>query len=293
MRVLGVDIGAELQERWASWLAPEVQPFFVESLRPWPSRVHRGALTPELENTYATWRIDRSLETLWLDEGTFFEMPKAQRAALVREQVHNRRGAVPSVRRWADLLDPAQLRRQADGHRFVFWPSLVASNADGVLALVIEASPDGAQAAGFPSRHAEVARSTWAGCADALPNVRRMGGTFAPWTGPNCFGTVMAAAGATEDTPDQMLQEPFDGWLHRACRPGGRDEDPGTVVVWRDRSGAPFHAAVTIGDGWVFEKASGEWWTPRAVRAVRDVIRASRSPGLHLERHRIAGGSTP
>lgn len=84
-----------------------------------------------------------------------------------------------------------------------------------------------------------------------------------------------------------MLREPFLAWLDTTCRLGGRDEEPGTVLLWRDSDGEPFHAAVTIGDGWALEKASGEWWTPRAVRAVRDVIRASRAPGQHLERHHI------
>jgi hypothetical protein len=99
----------------------------------------------------------------------------------------------------------------------------------------------------------------------------------------------MAAAGVAGAAREWMLQATFLGWLDSACRPGGRDDDAGTVLVWRDSKGVPVHAAVTIGDGWTLEKASQEWWTPRAVRSVGDVIRTSRARGQRLERHRITG----
>jgi hypothetical protein len=121
-----------------------------------------------------------------------------------------------------------------------------------------------------------------------LPLARSLAGTFATSSRPNCFSTVLAAAGLAG--PDEFVVEaPFLAWLDGACRRGGDDEVAGTVLVWREggRDGRPVHAAVTIGDGWVLEKASGEWWTPRAVRSVADVIRSTRSQGLRLERHHV------
>jgi hypothetical protein len=208
---------------------------------------------------------------------------------LVRAQVDHRRGAVPSVRRWSDLVDPATLRSQADGRRFVWWPSLVASNPHEILSRVACAAPDGGERDALPSRHAEVARATWNRCAAALPKARRVAGSFPASSGPNCFGTVMAAAGVAETPHKWTLQAQFLAWLDAACRPGGRDDDAGTVLLWRDSKGAPVHAVVTVGDGWVLEKASQEWWTPRAIRPVGDVIRTSRARGQRLERHRITG----
>jgi hypothetical protein len=288
MKALGIAVSNELYNDWRRWLAPEVQPFFVDSLEPWPASARREqSLGQELIETYAAWRIDRSLKIVWLDEETFVGMTRSQRATLVRAQVEHRRGAVPSVRRWSDLLDPEVLRSQADGHRFVWWPSLLTSNADRVLSRVVSAAPNGAAPHSLPSRHREVARATWDKCVSALPNARRIAGSFPPSGGPNCFSTVMAAANVAGATKGSMLQAPFQNWLTSACRPGGRDDDAGTVLVWRDRSGALFHTAVTIGDGWALEKASGEWWTPRAVRTVADVIRTSRARGQRLERHRI------
>ena len=288
MIVLGVAVSADLPIRWQHWLAPDVQPFFVDSLRPWPrSTVRTTSLSRELGHTYKVWGVDRSLKTLWLDEATFLGMSRSQRATLVRAQVDNQRGAVPSVRRWSTMLDPAMLRSQADGRRFVWWPSVVASNPHDILSRVVSAAPDGGELDALPSRHREVVRSTWDRCSAVLPDARQLAGSFPLSSGPNCFGTVMAAAGRAGAAHECTVQARFLEWLGSACRPGGRDEDAGTVLVWRDRNRVPVHAAVTIGDGWALEKASGEWWTPRAVRTVGDVLRTSRARGQRLERHRM------
>lgn len=288
MNVLGVPVSADLWDRWAGWLAPEVQPFFVESLRDWPSGAAcGGTLSAELGHTYRTWRVGSSLEILWLDEAAFSDMPRARRAALVRVQAENGRGAVPSIARWSDVLDPGTVRTQADGRRFVWWPSLVASNPRGVLARVIEGSPDGAAGGAEPSAHDTVPESTWSRCSRVLPDAKRVAGSFPASSGPNCFGTVMAAAGVEDAADERVLQARFDEWLRDACQPGGRDRDPGTVFVWRDGRGDPVHAAVTVGDGRALEKASEEWWTPRSIRPTTAVIKAARAPGQRLERHHI------
>lgn len=124
--VLGVDVDPDLLASWERWLAPEVQPFFVKSLEDWPEGVPSpGPLPLELVDTYKVYRLTGPLETLWLDEPTFLGMPRSRRAELVRLQVEHRRGAVPTVRRWQEVLDARTLRAQADGHRFVWWPSLL------------------------------------------------------------------------------------------------------------------------------------------------------------------------
>lgn len=290
MIVLGIEATGGLQKRWREWLAPEPQPFFVESLRSWPRGRVGQQLTAELAHTYATWRVDRSLQILWLDEAGFAAMPSPERSALLRAQLQYRRGALPPVRRWSDLLDPAVLRSQSSSSRFVWWPSLVSIKPGDILSRVIAAAPEGVEALALPSRHGEVARATWRRCSGPLPEARRLAGAF-PWSsGPNCFGTVMGAAGVAGAENELVVGASFLGWVDSACRPGGRDSDPGTVLVWRDGAGLPVHAAVTIGDGWALEKASGEWWTPRAVRAVDDVIRTRRTKGQHLERHHTVCG---
>jgi hypothetical protein len=84
----------------------------------------------------------------------------------------------------------------------------------------------------------------------------------------------MVACGVPGVEDEWVVQEPFEDWLGRSSRPGGRDENAGTVLVWRDADGLAQHAAVTLGAGWGFEKPSQEWHSPRAVLPGRDIILA-------------------
>jgi len=287
MHVLGVGVDADLLSRWRGWLAPEVQPFFVTSdLRLPRGAVDVGSFGLELGHTYKTWGIDRSLDIVWLDESGFFALSRSIRGELVRSQARCGRGAVPTVRRWRDSLDVETLRTQADGHRFVWWPSLLNKAPHQILKRVVLNSPDGAAPDALPSSHRSVTDQTWNDCADILPRARDLAGSFANGSGPNCFGTVMGASGVESAAEVEMLEEPFLKWLASQCRPGGNDMEAGTVLLWRERE-QPTHAAVTLGSGWALEKPSGEWWTPRVVTNVRDIVRSRRSPGQRLERHHI------
>ena len=284
MRVLDIDVPASLVARWRGWLAPAWQPFFVDDVDGWPSVAAppggSTSMTDELRDTYTVWRLRGPRDrVVWFDEVSFLALPRADRASLVRSQAERRRGAVPSVRRWSATFGGEALRRQADGHRFVWWPSLVDRAPEAVLAGHVE---DGQPA----SRHREVRAATWRACRDVLPAVEALAGTFAPSGVANCFGTTLAAVGAGEGD-ERVVQAPFEAFLASRCVPGGDDRSPGTVLVWRDRDGQPFHSAVTIGDGWAFEKPAQTWWTPRVVLEVRQLVAVNRSVGLRLERHRL------
>jgi hypothetical protein len=288
LRVLGIDVPDSLLARWSFWLAPALQPFFVAN----PASVHApgsaAALTAESRDTFKVWKIGSATPALWLDENSFASLTEASRKDLVRQQVAIGRGGVPTVRTWADLLDPALLRAQAGGHRFVWWPWLVGKNPGAILDRVILKSPGGDQDDQLPSRHTEVPPATWSACRDVLPGIRTLAGTFPMGSGPNCFGTVMAATGVLNTANEWMQREPFEGWLAACARRGGDDNEPGTVLVWRDRDGVAVHAAVTLGSGWGLQKASQEWWTPRCILSVGAIIRSNRVRGWRLERHRIS-----
>lgn len=281
MRVLGAEAGDSLVERWREWIAPPCQPFVLEAGDHDPLRGESIEATAELRDTFHLWAVDQSLREVWLSEDTFAALPRPRRAALVRAQVANRRGAVPSVGAWADLLDRQTIRHQADGHRFVWWRPLLGAGAE-VVRRFVERENDG-----VASRHLEVPESTWRRGLQVVPVARDLAGTFAERSGPNCFGGVMAACGVPDVKDTWMLQAPFDGWVGGNTRRGGRDCDPGTLLVWRDRAGTAQHAAVTLGDGWAFEKPSQCWATPYRVLDVADLIRGNRTPGQRLERHRI------
>lgn len=72
----------------------------------------------------------------------------------------------------------------------------------------------------------------------------------------------MGACGVDGAEDEWVLREPFEEWLTRNTVKGGRDDEPGTVFVWRDREGLVQHAAVTIGAGWALHKPSQGWMSP-------------------------------
>lgn len=280
MRVLGIEVAAPLMARWRRWLAPDPQPFFLSTSDPDIPGSVEGEMTPESRDTFRAYSMDRGLNIVWLNERSFSALPKDTRARLVRSQVDHRRGAVPSIHRWKDLLDPRVLRSQADGHRFVWWPSLLTNDDGSILERVVS---EGRRT----SRHREVRDATWSRCADVLPGVRALAGTFPIASGPNCFGTVMAACGDAQAADAWMLRDPFEEWLADRTQPGGDDDSPGTVLVWRDADGLAQHAAVTIGDGWAFEKPSQDWHSPRVVLPVNELIMANRTRGQRLQRRKL------
>lgn len=280
MEVLGIQVDDALLRSWARWLAPDPQPFFVDDVDAWDVAGTTGTITRELRDTYCLWRLPKDAGVLWLSEEQFDALPRRVRAALVREQVRVGRGAVPTVRSWREHLEPDQLRRQADGHRFVWWPALLGPDRARTVARQVSIDR-------LASRHREVNASTWRACGGVLPGARALAGTFPSGSNACCFSTVMEAAGA-DPTGACDSVEPFSAWLAATCRSGGDVDRPGTVLVWRRTSdGVPLHAAVTIGDGWVLERPSQEWHSPHAVVTLRDVVRTSRMVGQRLERYRI------
>lgn len=280
MRVLGIEVATSLVADWQKWLAPNIQPFFVPAAFSGAAASAERELSPELRDTFRVYNVDRELRTVWLDETAFAALPRDTRARLVRAQANCRRGAVPTVRSWADLIDPQLLRAQADGHRFVWWPSLLSDNTESILRRVVS---DNRTA----SRHEEVSERTWRSCAKILPGARALAGTFPRGSGANCFGTVMAACGEPGAADVWMLRSPFEEWLESRTRTGGDDDAPGTILVWRDGDGLVQHAAVTIGDGWGLEKPSQDWHSPRAVLGVREVVKGNRARGLRLQRRQV------
>ncbi|TCC26120.1 hypothetical protein [Kribbella sindirgiensis] len=276
LKVLGIDVTPDLLERWVDWLAPDEQPFFVtrKQASAWKLTTEDREPSREDRDTYRTYAVDpKAARTAWLRQEAYDALPKAARAALVRAQVGYDRGAVPTVRKWSRIVG-AEVWQQADGYRFVWWKSLLREPA--------RVLPDVVSQDLGPSRHAEV--RSWPA---ALPRVRELAGTFPDGSGPNCFGTVMAGCGVDGAESVWMVREPFEEWLANHTDRGGKDDVPGTVFVWRDAARLVQHAALTIGDGWMIHKPSQSWMTPRKVRTVAEVKRATRTAGWRLERHKL------
>ena len=268
-------------ERWRSWFAPEVQPFHVDvDLRRAVGAGVPWHLSLELQDSFLLYGDEIQEWVVGLDRPTFDALPPDMRAGLVRHQVASGRRLVPSLRSVPSAWRPA-LRQTGDGHRFVWWPDALREYGDVPLLRFVADDL-------LASRHTQVSPTTWERATAMLPKAQELAGTFADGSGPNCFGTVMGAAGVDDAAETWMLREPFEAWLRDATRPGGDDARPGTVLVWRDRDGLALHAAVTLGDGWALHKPSQGWMTPRKVLSVRDVKRRARQTGARLSRRTIS-----
>lgn len=258
--VVGVTVSEALWHRWRSWFAPAVRPFAEGPLRatlgPATPTGHSLAVSMEHRDTFGIYGADL---LVWLDRDQCAALPGAARRRLTpRPQWYDEPGATG-----VEQLDRALLRFVKGD-----WPE---------------------------SQHRNVPDAVWEGATPLLPEARDLAGTFADGSGPNCFGTVMGAAGVPDAETVWMQVAPFEQWLRDrgAATPAPRraarcvDNQPGTVLVWRDHDGDPVHAAVTLGEGWALNKPSQGWFTPRFVWPVAEVIRQSRHRGGHLERHRL------
>ncbi|HLT61298.1 MAG TPA: hypothetical protein VK020_08910 [Microlunatus sp.] len=164
--------------------------------------------------------------------------------------------------------------------RIVWWPTLLHRAGDRpVLRFVAEGVR--------PSRHREVRRSVWTAAARLVPAAADLAGTFPDASGPNCFGTVLAAAGVPDVATEWIFPPRFEAWLAEHTEPV-RDARPGVVLVWRNAEGSAEHAAVTIGEGYALSKPSQAWCSPRLVWTVPETITASRYPGVRLHRYLIS-----
>ena len=311
--VLGIRVTDAQLARWRNWAMPEVQPFLLtaEEVRSVRRVARSRRLTPELRDTFqlyavpgtGVYAIEGETARADADGVDAPSVPGASGASADSEASTGSEGSGASTdsetsagpeasverttlvwldKRGARLLSAEALTAQPTKHR---WPGKHPERSrDRDTARTIRWMEDG-----WPdSRHGEVSEATWRRARAILPDARRIAGRFPARSGPNCFGTVMGAAGVDGAASTWMEREPFERWLREATIAGGNDDNPGTVLVWRGTDGAVEHAAITIGDGWLLNKPAQTWSTPVAVLSVREGINASRAPGRRLERHTLA-----
>ncbi len=277
--VLGISVSTSLLKRWREWFAPAAQPFRTDRLR---EHVADAAPTgrkwepsAEIRDTFhmygGTW--------ISLEEPEFVQLSReVRRALLFQREATGRLGQLNDAQR--HLVDS----RRTDT-RIVWWPSLLQRVGDEPLVTYVD---EGVR----PSRHDEVEPTVWSAARRRLPGAADLAGTFPLASGPNCFGTVMAAAGVPGAESEWVLQAPFEEWLAANVVPirgAARDHAPGVVLVWRAADRLAAHAAVTVGNGYALSKPSQAWCSPRLVWSVRETIDASRYPGLSLSRYLIGG----
>jgi hypothetical protein len=147
-RILGIAVSDEVLARWSEWFAPDPQPFLLEG-------DERVPVSDELRDTFGLYGLaGRGVSVRWIGEAEYFAMTRMERSELVGDQVRLGRALVPTVASIGRLAGP-WVREQADGRRFVWWPSLLTPrNRRGVLSRFVTGDR-------LPSRHSEVPASVW------------------------------------------------------------------------------------------------------------------------------------
>lgn len=274
---LGIGVSSRLLSSWREWFAPELQPFPLDRIQDGdlPAGVGcRAEPSAELRDTFFMYGGD----WVWLAQQEFESLPiRVRRRLLVDREALGRVGQLPKETR-------AHCENHRTDSRVVWWPPLVRTVG---YTPIIDYVEEGVG----PSRHAQLSTATWDRAENVVPRARELAGTYAPGSGPNCFGTVMAAAGEDGAESVWMLQQPFEEWLGANATPCSRrdaDDSPGTILVWRDATGLAAHAAITVGGGCALNKPSQSWASPRLIWPVRETISHSRQPGNRLVRYRLA-----
>lgn len=285
LRSLGIDIPAELATKQAAWFAPEQQPFlvseaFAKSIQIAPIK---EPLSPESRDTFEIYGIQKGTVCISLDEDLFQSLEQEMRVQLLRSQLRIRPETVPAVKS-APPSVREKARKQADGHRFFWWPSLLKGHESEVIGRYLE---HGRRA----SRHQEITDSHWRDIEAVLPGAKALAGSFPAASGPNCFGTVMGASGVPQAADTWVVREPFEEWLTTSttssANNNGKDGELGTILVWRSRDGLVQHAAITLGRGYVLHKPSQGWMSPRKILTVREAMLSTRQPGLRIHRYSL------
>ncbi|MBX3088178.1 MAG: hypothetical protein KF742_06785 [Cryobacterium sp.] len=185
MRVLGIEIDESLVDCWRSWLLPERQPFIL----------------PRSFCDAQGWSDER--KTLDFEILDAFEL-----YGVAADQ------AIVSLTRAQSRVLSTEIRQlQRTPHR---WPGQDPAKDRYRAIKYVESGRR-------PSRHTEVAQATWRHATGLLPGATKIAGTFPDRSGPNCFGTVMAAAEVLGAAEEWMQIEPFENWLSNNCVPGGND----------------------------------------------------------------------
>lgn len=254
--VLGIPVSQERLARWLHHYCPGRQPFRTRDL---PGavvaalpRTRSLPVTAELRDTFFMYGGG---PWAWLSEEEYADLPPDVRSALGSER-----------------------RRRIQPKPAPAWPSDTMLEAR--LVRWIEAGTR-------PSLHALAQGHLQRASEGPLPGASELAGTFPDRSGPNCFATVMAAAGEPVDQ-DWVQADQFQDWLDRSTRPAGPGDEnrAGQLLVWH-QDGEVAHAAVTLGGGWALQKASQSWSSPVVVWTVEEVVRSWLLRGARLVRHTL------
>ncbi len=244
-----------------------------------------SAMAPlDLYDSYDLYRMDRKgLSVAFLTPDEFERLSAAVRQELMAFQARRGRGQIYASLPWATDRDRFTLDggpRAALRHD-VWWRLTMDERRAWLLQFVNEGRES--------CLSGTLREEQWSRFG---PVARALAGTFAPTSGPNCFGLALAAA-----APSVVLARSIAGhWLHpepfmRGLASRGYTErgdlsddgsnlPPGAVITFVDDDGRPQHACFYLGDGLALNKDGQAWFIPRQIRPVGEVLENWRADGF-------------
>jgi hypothetical protein len=251
----------------------------------------------DARDAYAIYRVDRAAG--WcalLDAAQLASFDSQLRTILFREQQRLGRGhvyALADAQRLCENAMPAlsslgQWSFVAQQGTFVLldhalWQSFGATMREGWLRwFVAQEQRDCLSATITEQEWAQMPNGAW---------LRRLAGTFATKSGPNCFATTLAAllpgnAGIAECW---LHQGPFERGLaqlgmHAEQIPDELDAIPvGAVLVWQDAQGSMKHACFVCAPGLALNKDSQAWFVPRQIVPLKYVVDVWQADALEIK----------
>lgn len=308
--IIGCAVSDGLLERWSSLLVREHAPFFVTeaalSLLPQGAvrltRSEFNQMSPglDLRDSYRTYDVKpEGAFVALIGAAEFRTLPCDARQALLRLQwklgrgqiydLNAIRGMLPVAER--PVVEGAAVFSTPEGEKvalnYEVWHSLSPSGRwRWLLAFVSEDQP--------ACLSGTLSREEWAGIERQHGSaVRRLAGTFAWSSGPNCFSTALAAA--TRSLPTAMSISTL--WLHQGpflrtlAERGYAPDDavtetgpfpPGAILVWSDPRGALRHACYVVDDELALNKDSQAWFVPRRLVPIQSVLEDWREEGVSV-----------
>lgn len=303
MHLLGCSVTDDLFEMWRRHLVSVYAPLYgtddTRSLLPTDTilftRDELGADMPdfplEARDSYGIYRVDRAAPWVaLLDTDCLRRLTSAVRTQLLREQWRLGRG---------QIYDQPVVREVCSGYprAYAMVEEFAFETRDGVkIALqydVWRTLPREVQwrwLQWFVAQDREeclspsLGEDIWAAMDERYRHtVRRLAGTFAPASGPNCFSTTAAVIAPTAKAADDIAalwlhQQPFYRYLDAL---GFRQTDflddidavsPGSVLVWIDEAGTAQHACFVPAPGLALNKDAQGWFAPRQLLPLHHVL---------------------
>lgn len=279
--ILGCPVSEALLTSWSGLILCEAAPFFFDDDPGLPHDaliLSREAFSENqfdlsLTDSYKLYRVSREAKSVvFLTPTEFDALSSITQQSLLAAQVEFRRGQVYPWKQVEHLLESREVQSRSitvsDETYLVpdtkIWQALTDEvRARWLIAFVARENT-------LECLSGTLADADWP---PAYPSVRALAGTFAARSGPNCFSTTLAAVTHNPVTAETIA----NFWLHQGTFFDGlsrrgyilTDEvvtDPDlhdAVLVWADQNGIAQHACYVIGNGFVLNKNTQAWYTPR------------------------------